>query len=344
MEKQAQLSEAGKMRAKEPMGTGAKVGLTLCGLLVVGVVVRLVDGAPLPPSAHVKAPAASVPPVTAPALPPVPPLPVTAPVSEFANFVPTELPGFKLTDTKRHPRGIPGRMEFPQTGVWASYIASDGGASARMLVQRSSEKIGEGRRVKLGKLTAAIAPDGDIVGGTAVTWRSGDLACVLWYYPSSASDKRRMHKEAVTLATAAAAWTEKVAAGGFDPNATAANAAASAAVSSDTAPGGRGNQWLQAVTSHATANQRLQAVTSYLPNVVESASATGNELTVEVKPAWHLMPRAMRAEQARKMWLTWASANTPDDPDKSYLKITDGTGHKIGGSGWMGSSVDVDDD
>ncbi len=320
-------------QALPPIGAGAWVGLALCGLLVVGLVVLFVDGAPQSPPTRVESPSAvtapSVPSPTAPVIPVLPP--VVAPVSAFANFVPTELPGFSLLDTEPHPRGIPGRFVFPQTGVSARYGALDGGASARMLVQRSTETIGEGRRVKLGKVAAAIAPDDDIVGGTAVTWRSGGLLCVLWYYPSSASDKGRMRKEAIALATIAATWTEKVAAGGFDAQATAANAAAaSVAVNSDHA-------------RDATATERLRVVTSYLPKVVESASAKGNELTVEVKSAWHRMPRAMRAEQARKMWKTWATANTPADPDKSYLKITDGTGHKVGGSGMMGSTVDVDD-
>lgn len=251
--------------------------------------------------------------------------------SEFANFAPAGLPGFVLVDAPRYPKVLPGMPDLRQTGVWARYAASEGGARAELLVQRNGEPLSPGRKVMLGKVKGIIEAD-DVVTMTAVAWRSGSLSCVLWFYPASAADKGRMRKEATALATAAASWTEKVASGAFDAAATAANAAAvSAAVTSDS---GR----------EAVAKERLRVVMSYLPKIAESASLKGNELTVEIKPTWHLWPRSLREEQTRKMWKTWALANSPGDPDKSYLKITDGTGKKIGGSGMMGSSIDVDDD
>lgn len=249
--------------------------------------------------------------------------------SDFTAFIPVELPGFALVRADRHPKVVPRMPDFPQTGVWAHYLSRQGdGTKAELLVEKNAEPLSDGRKLMLGKTPARASTDEDI----AVSWRSRELLGVLWLYPAGSGSKNRARKKAVALAKAAAEWTEGIAAGALDATQKSQHAAAiESAVSSDSA-------------RELAAKRRLADVMRRLPaDAVQSVSLRGDELTVVVAPHWLLLPRSVRREQARKMWKSWATVNSPLEADRSRLKITNGAGQKIGGSGMMGSSISVED-
>lgn len=45
--------------------------------------------------------------------------------------------------------------------------------------------------------------------------------------------------------------------------------------------------------------------------------------------------------QAQNLWRLWSNINSPENPDKSHIKLVDLNGNPLGGSGVMGSSVSV---
>lgn len=66
------------------------------------------------------------------------------------------------------------------------------------------------------------------------------------------------------------------------------------------------------------------------------------ELIVTVGSTWHRVVKQERLMAAQNLWKLWSGINTPDDVDKSRIKLVDANGNKVGGSGVMGSSVKVD--
>jgi hypothetical protein len=62
---------------------------------------------------------------------------------------------------------------------------------------------------------------------------------------------------------------------------------------------------------------------------------------VTVGSTWHHAIRQQRLMAAQKLWRAWSEINSPTDPDKSRIKLVDGNGNEVGGSGVMGSSIDI---
>lgn len=69
-----------------------------------------------------------------------------------------------------------------------------------------------------------------------------------------------------------------------------------------------------------------------------------NTLIVTVTSAWHNEPKGVRLDAATSLWKLWAAIHNPEKPDRAFLKIVDESGEKVGGSGWVGSSIDVEDE
>ena len=98
------------------------------------------------------------------------------------------------------------------------------------------------------------------------------------------------------------------------------------------------------------ANKELKGLTAYVSlfnkgygRLVESVSIQEDEATIMVSDAWHFLPQQLRLQRAQELWAVWAKIHSKTKPDHSFLKLVDGNGNRVGGSGFVGSSVSVND-
>lgn len=66
------------------------------------------------------------------------------------------------------------------------------------------------------------------------------------------------------------------------------------------------------------------------------------DVILTVGPQWHRTVRQERLQLAQSLWETWARIASPRDLDNAHIKLVDRRGNKIGGSGVMGSSIELD--
>lgn len=75
--------------------------------------------------------------------------------------------------------------------------------------------------------------------------------------------------------------------------------------------------------------------------IIERAEVgpTSRHLTVTVANSWHREPYQIRLQAAQGLWKAWAAVNSPTEPDRSRLRLTDGNGNEVGGSRTWGGSM-----
>lgn len=71
-------------------------------------------------------------------------------------------------------------------------------------------------------------------------------------------------------------------------------------------------------------------------DLIVSVSAKDKRLTIEVANIWHIMAYQIRLQAAQNLWSIWAGTVSPDQPDYATIKIVDGNGNEVGGSGFLG--------
>ncbi len=72
--------------------------------------------------------------------------------------------------------------------------------------------------------------------------------------------------------------------------------------------------------------------------LINSASAKGDTVTITVQNLWHVRVKQIRLQDAQNLWKIWAQIHSPKKPDKSRIKIVDLNGNEVGGSGILGGS------
>lgn len=68
-----------------------------------------------------------------------------------------------------------------------------------------------------------------------------------------------------------------------------------------------------------------------------------DEIIITVKNIWFTIPKQIRLQHAQNLWEVWAKINSPQSLDKSRIKIVDVNGNEVGGSGFFGSKISVND-
>lgn len=78
--------------------------------------------------------------------------------------------------------------------------------------------------------------------------------------------------------------------------------------------------------------------------LIDNVSISENTATITVSNQWHVRNKQLRLQDAQTLWRLWANINNPSEVDKARIKIVDGNGNQVGGSGFLGGSIiDVKD-
>ncbi|HEY3411776.1 MAG TPA: hypothetical protein VGM51_01835 [Armatimonadota bacterium] len=94
-----------------------------------------------------------------------------------------------------------------------------------------------------------------------------------------------------------------------------------------------------------TLKQRLEkaGVSNRTLVSIATSELDADELVVTVAPGWDASTKPTRLRVAQNLWRMWAQLNTPNDLDKSHIKVMDENNNKKASSGIMGSSVSLEE-
>jgi hypothetical protein len=69
----------------------------------------------------------------------------------------------------------------------------------------------------------------------------------------------------------------------------------------------------------------------------------GNDIIVTVGASWNRATKSERLQLAQTLWRTWALSSGLQDADAAHIRLVDHSGNRLGGSGTMGSSIELAD-
>jgi hypothetical protein len=260
---------------------------------------------------------------------PATPAPPTGPAlieKEPLLVIPTKLDGFALAQALQLPPNV-------TVGARASYYGDN-----KHLVAHVATNKGEVTRdapndkekaFKVADHDGRIAED---KSGKTITiaWNASGWNALVTVDYERASDRGAAEKAVQAIAPQVSAVLEQYLTG--------------------TPPNEATRQQQLAEITKATSTSKVQDFMSKLEtagianDLVSSAGFKGlpDELIITVGSTWHRAIRQERLIAAKNLWKLWSEINSPNDRDKSRIKLVDVNGNEVGGSGVMGSSIKVD--
>ena len=173
-----------------------------------------------------------------------------------------------------------------------------------------------------------------LTGALSIEWRSGAWNPVVQIDQYQRPASRQAVKAVVERAAKeAAAWTDRFFLGTDLPRANERNGHLTALDAAlDQAVVKRSREALNAMTK--------KLISAGVGTIVGHVGLHGdpNELIITIRPAWLASTQLEREEAAKTLWKLWAEINSPENLDKSRIKLVTVNGTNLGGSGLMGGS------